>query len=282
MSDSQASRTAGPVNVGDAELWAAQQGSGPDVLLLAGLTDPVEAWDAQLEGLADRYRLTAFDNRSAGRSPMMPDGFTVVDIAEDGAAILRELGVSAAHVAGFSGGSLTAQWLALRHPELVRSLVLTSTWGRQDAYMRKVLDFFRWMVDSAPSERAMLEAFLVWIYTPRFHNEGVVDQIIEEVLASPDPVDPVAFKRQLEAWTGHDELDRARVERLHEISVPTLITAGEVDIVTGPRCGRVVADAIPSAEFVVLPGEAHQPFQESPAEYNSMLDAFWRKVDGTA
>ncbi|MDQ4011089.1 MAG: hypothetical protein M3228_10450 [Actinomycetota bacterium] len=39
-------------------------------------------------------------------------------------------------------------------------------------------------------------------------------------------------------------------------------------------------EADPGAEFVVLPGEAHQPFQERPAEFNALIDAFWRKVQG--
>ena len=65
---------AGFVSVGDADLWFEQRGEGPDVLLLAGLTDPLESWTFQLEGLADRYRVTAFDNRGAGRSPMPPTG----------------------------------------------------------------------------------------------------------------------------------------------------------------------------------------------------------------
>src|SRR5215213_2478457 len=58
--------TGGPIVAGDVELWVEQRGAGPDVLLLAGLSDPAEAWTFQLDGLSDRYRLTAFDSR--GRS----------------------------------------------------------------------------------------------------------------------------------------------------------------------------------------------------------------------
>jgi hypothetical protein len=77
------SATAGrPIAAGDVELWVEQRGAGPDVLLLAGLSDPAEAWSFQLDGLADRYRLTAFDNRGAGRSPLPPAGFTVRDMAD--------------------------------------------------------------------------------------------------------------------------------------------------------------------------------------------------------
>ena len=64
------SNTTGPIAAGDVELYVDQRGSGPDVLLIAGLSDPAEAWTFQLDGLADDYRLTAFDNRGAGRSPM--------------------------------------------------------------------------------------------------------------------------------------------------------------------------------------------------------------------
>jgi pimeloyl-ACP methyl ester carboxylesterase len=265
----------GLIRASDVDLWVEQRGTGPDVLLIAGLSDPAEAWTFQLDSLADRYRLTAFDNRGAGRSPLPPGGFTVSGMADDAAALLQSLGVAHAHVAGFSGGSATAQELALRHPELVRSLVLVSTWARPDAYFRTLTDTWKWLPEVAPSERAMLEAFFLWIYTPRAHQDGIVAQIIEDALAFPHPQSPEAFRRQLEAWIPHDTLDR-----LHEITVPTLVVAGELDVATPPRFGRAVAERIPGAEFVVLPGEAHQPFQESPDAFNTLVADFWARVDG--
>jgi pimeloyl-ACP methyl ester carboxylesterase len=267
----------GPISVGDVELWVEQRGAGPDVLLLAGLSDSLEAWMFQLGGLADRYRLTAFDNRGAGRSPLPPDGFTVREMADDAAGVLRELGVRNAHVAGFSGGSAIAQELALRHPDVVRSLVLMSTWGRADTYFHTMVDSWEWLAETAPSERAMLEAFFLWIYTARAHEDGTVAQIIDEALAFPHPQSPEGFRRQLAAWRPHDTLDR-----LHQISVPTLVLAGELDLGTPPRLGQAVAERIPGAEFVVLAGEAHQPFQERPDEFNALVASFWAKVDGAS
>ena len=84
--------TSGHVRAGDVELWYEQRGEGPDVLLIGGLSDPVESWELQLAGLSDRYRLTAFDNRGAGRSPEIPEDFTVAGMADDAAALLRALG----------------------------------------------------------------------------------------------------------------------------------------------------------------------------------------------
>jgi pimeloyl-ACP methyl ester carboxylesterase len=157
----------------------------------------------------------------------------------------------------------------------VRSLVLVSTWARADAYFRAMADTWKWLPDAAPSERAMLEAFFLWIYTPRAHEDGMVEHIIEDALSFPHPQTPESFRRQLDAWIQHDTLDR-----LHEISVPTLVVAGELDVATPPRFGQAVAERVPGAELVVLPGEAHQPFQERPDEWNAIVDEFWSNVDG--
>ena len=259
------------------DLHVEQRGAGTDVLLIAGLSDPLEAWQAQIDGLADRHRMTAFDNRGAGRSPLPAGPLTVPGMADDAADVLRAAGVARAHVMGFSGGSAIAQELALRHPGLVRSLVLVSTWGRADAYFAAMLDAWQRLVATATDDRAMLEAFLLWVYTRRAHDDGTVAAMIEEALAFPHPQPAEAFVAQAGAFAGHDALDR-----LGAIGVPALVLAGGDDIATPPRLGRQVADRIPGAVFEVMDGEAHQPFQEVPDRFNARVAAFWREVERRA
>ena len=240
------------IRAGDLDIWTEQVGQGPDVLLIGGLGDTVESWQLQLDGLADRYRLTAFDNRGAGRTAM-PDGPVSVEaMADDAAQILRALGVPSAHVAGFSGGSIIAQELALRHPELVRSLVLQSTWPVLDPYFRSRGLFVHSLIEVAPSERGFLEWFYLWMYTPRAHNDGTVDQIIEEVLAFPHKQSPGDLQRFLAAFFGHDTTDR-----LLQITAPTLVLAGGRDMTARPELCRAVAELIPGARFEVMEEEAH-------------------------
>jgi len=262
------------VSAGQVATYYDRRGDGPEVLLIAGLGDPAEAWEFQLEGLSDRYTVTAFDNRGTGRVPLPDEPLSLETYADDAAALLRALDVPAAHVMGFSMGSTIAQHLVLRNPELVCSLVLCSTWGRSDAYFRAVADSWRWMIDSAPDERSFYEAFLVWVYTARAHDDGTVDQIIEEAMAFPHQQPPEAMQRAIDAFRDHDLLDR-----LADIAVPTLVIAGGNDITTPPRLSREVADAIPGARFELMEGEAHQPFQEVPERFNEIVDAFWREVD---
>jgi pimeloyl-ACP methyl ester carboxylesterase len=264
----------GHVRAGDLDIWTEQVGEGPDVLLIGGLGDTVESWQFQLDGLADRYRLTALDNRGAGRTAMSDGPVSVEMMADDAAGVLRALDIPSAHVAGFSGGSIISQELALRHPELVRSLVLQSTWPAPDAYLRAWGLFVRWLLDVAPSERAFLEAFYLWIYTPRAHNDGSVAQFIEEVVAFPHKQSSEDAQRSLDAFLDHDTH-----ERLAEITAPTLVLAGGRDATSRPELCRAVAEGIPGARFEIMEEEAHQPFQEVPDEWNARVDAFWREVE---
>jgi len=266
--------TSARIHTGALELWVERRGEGPEVLLIAGLGDPAEAWQYQLDGLADRYRLTAFDNRGVGRTPPPDEPLSPASMAGDVAALLHALDVPAAHVAGFSMGSAIAQELALRHPELVRSLVLVGTYARPDALFRAKLDLWRWLPEAAPSERAFYEAFFTWVYTPRAHADGTVAQLVEEALAYPHPQSLEGFQAQVDACLRHDTADR-----LTQIVAPTLVLAGELDAILPPRFGRFVAEQIPNARIEVMPGEAHQPFQEIPEEFNARVDAFWRDVE---
>ena len=96
-------------------------------------------------------------------------------------------------------------------------------------------------------------------------------------LAFPHKPSPEAIQRTIDAFLAHTTADR-----LQHIAAPTLVLAGGQDICTPPRYGRVVADGIPDAQFEELAGEAHQPFQEVPDEFNARIDAFWREVETRA
>ncbi|MBB5750417.1 alpha/beta fold hydrolase [Micrococcus sp. TA1] len=259
------------VQARDVRVWTEQVGDGPDVLLIGGLGDTVESWQFQLDGLADRYRITAFDNRGAGRTARPPGELTLAAIADDAAAVLSSLDIDSAHVAGFSGGSLIAQELALRHPHRVRSLVLQSTFATADEYMRTQFRALHWQAELAPGPREFLEGFFTWVYTPRAHNDGTVARFIDEVMVFPHPQGTEDFRAFADACLAHDARGR-----LGGISVPTLVLAGGADALTRPDLGRAVAAEIPGALFEVMAGEAHQPFQEVPGAWNDRVHAFWQ------
>ncbi len=111
-------------------LYYEEAGSGPPLLLIAGLSGTTLGWAMLLPALAAHFRVIAFDNRGAGRSSAPPGPYTTRQMAGDAAALLEHLGITRAHVIGLSLGGMIAQELALAHPERVDHLVLYATYAR--------------------------------------------------------------------------------------------------------------------------------------------------------
>jgi len=101
-----------------------------------------------------------------------------------------------------------------------------------------------------------------------------VRQLIDEALESAYPTSMETMQRTMDVYLAHEDVDQ-----LVEIKVPTLVLTGELDMLCPPRHGRIVADGIPGAQFEVLVGEAHQPFQESPDAFNRRVVTFWELLD---
>ena len=174
-------------------------------------------------------------------------------------------------------GGAIAQELALRHPELVRSLVLNGTWCAPDAYLRAMFGSWVRAGRTATSNRELLEGFFLWIYSRRAHADGTVKRYIDETLVNPLAQEGDAFFATAQACIDWDGVR----DRLGAVSVPALVIVGDEDITCPPVLSREVAAALPRAELVVLPGEAHQPFQESPELWNPIVADFWRRVART-
>jgi pimeloyl-ACP methyl ester carboxylesterase len=261
------------VSANGVELWVEQAGDGEDVLFVSGLADEGACWVDQVRGLADRFRVTTFDNRGVGRSAT-PDGpFRIEDFAADTVALLDALGIGSAHVVGSSMGGAIAQELALAHPERVRSLVLNGTWCRGDRFLHEIFRSWTWSAQKADSIRDFLVAVNLWCFAPRIWNEGTMDEWLDAAEASPHAQSVDAFCRSAEALLHHDTADR-----LAGISVPTLVTVGALDLVLPERYSRELANRITGARLVAVEEAGHQPFQELPDEYNRLLLDFWESI----
>ena len=115
------------VQANEIEIYYEEHGSGEPLLLIMGWGGNTATWNPQLEGLAEQYRVIAFDNRGAGRTKAPDSPYTIPQMAADTAGLLHALGVPKAHVFGISMGGMVAQELALGYPELVGSLILGCT-----------------------------------------------------------------------------------------------------------------------------------------------------------
>jgi pimeloyl-ACP methyl ester carboxylesterase len=263
----------GIVDAGGVRLYVEQAGDGDDVLFISGLADEGACWADQVAGLADRWRVTTFDNRGVGRSDV-PDGeYRIRDFAADTVALLDTLSISRAHVVGSSMGGAIAQELALAHPQRVRSLVLNGTYCRGDHFFDEVIRSWQWSARKSDTLREFLNIVNLWCFSPRIYNEGIMEGWLAQAEASPHPQTVDAFCRSADALLAHDTSDRVGA-----ITMPTLVTVGELDLCLPERFSRELVARIPNAQLRVVADQGHQPFQEGPAEYNALLAEFWATV----
>lgn len=260
----------GEIEHGSLQLAWRAHGAGDPVLLLNGTGETAASFDPLAAALQDRYRCLATDARDTGASSRATDPYTPRDLAGDAAAIVETLGLGPCHVVGFSLGGATAMEMAIARPDLVRSLVLLSTWARTDRFFRDQMRNWQ-MVRRATigDEHAFLTALNPWMFSPatledRERLRAIGEQWLEEPLQEPD-----AFLRQTVADEQHDALDR-----LHRIQAPAIVIVGEDDLCTPPRYAYQLVQGLPDARLVLIPEAGHCAIFEQPEMVHETIRGF--------
>jgi pimeloyl-ACP methyl ester carboxylesterase len=244
------------------------------ILLVMGLATQMIAWHEDFcSGLAERgFYVVRFDNRDIGRSThfdfrppgvgqmltrrLGPEQYSLSDMAQDTAVLLRELDLAPAHVAGASMGGMIGQMLAAEHPEVVRSLtsIMSTTGSRWHG--QPTFSVYRYLLRPPPRDRdgyiqRSAEVFGLVGSTGFDRDE---QYIRERAARSYDRgFDVRAGGRQLGAILASGD----RTKSLAKITAPTLVIHGTVDKMIRPSGGRATARAIPGARLMTIEGMGH-------------------------
>jgi pimeloyl-ACP methyl ester carboxylesterase len=251
--------------VGEHRVYYEENGDGVPLLLVAGLAADHRAWARQVDAFSPRYRTIVFDNPGIGETVGPEEPYTTALLADVAAGLLGQLGVDSAHVVGVSMGGAIAQELALRHPELVRTLSLHSTWGRADNHLASILRSWKTSARALPLIDLCRQLW-PWMFTVWFYNDRAekLDELDRLVAAEPDLQTPDAFCRQAEACIGHDALDR-----LGDVRAPTYMSVGDRDALTPAHHAYRMKERMPHAQLRVWQKMAHAAFIEIADEFNA-------------
>jgi pimeloyl-ACP methyl ester carboxylesterase len=260
------------LDVGGAELFYEQSGSGPDVVWLAAGDNPGSNWRRyQTLALDSAYRSTTYDARGVGRTrATAPPPWPIAEHARDCAALIEAVCSAPAFLVGLSMGSLIAVQLAHDRPELVECAVVMGTCVRKTGFIRE------WEQAEIDLQNAGVElprAFATTHYAMQYYPAEVLgdDELWERVKPFIE-ADFGARDRALLAAQWQACLDFDSSGLLPRCAVPIHAVAFSEDVQTPPRRVREVADLAADGHFHLLPGLGHgSAFGHRPDDVNACV-----------
>ena len=211
----------------------------------------------------DRYRVYVFDSRED-----LPPGFTVEDMAGDLALCMKALGLSGADILGISQGGMIAQYLAVRHPELVRKLVLAVTLGKINEALSSLCD--RW-TDFIRDENyeGLSEDVLSSMYTEGFRERFgwlISGGSIRETMTDPD-----RFIIQTRACLSCDILDQ-----LDRIRCPAFVIGSRLDRVVTGEASVLLSDRL-GCPLYMYEDCGHAVYEEKARDFTRRVLSFFEE-----
>jgi pimeloyl-ACP methyl ester carboxylesterase len=257
-------------DLGQFRVFYEEHGSGDPVLLVNGLGADHTAWSLQTEFLRESFRVVVLDNPGVGQTKGPAGSYSTALFADVAVGLLEHLGIRRAHVVGASMGGMIVQQVAVRHPSVVRSLVVHCPWWEADPYTSALIRSWQAIGRSAGMLELSRQIWL-WVFTPRFYarNPETFAELERQVAEGPFAQTVDAFCDQADAVLSHTAL-----EEMSTIQAPTLITVGDADMLTPPAHARALHDRVPGSLLHVWPEMGHAPFWEIPDEFNRLNREF--------
>ena len=246
---------------------------GVPVLFFTHLAATLDNWDPRIiDPIAAQHHVIAFDNRGVGASTgTVPD--TVESMADDAYAFITALGFDTVDILSFSLGGMVAQALVIKHPELVRKLILTGTGPAGGEGIDKVAVTTYYDTLRATITRQDPKEFLFFNRddTGKRAARAFVERLEERTEDRDSPIKVKAFRAQLKAikrW------GRSTPADLSVITQPTFIANGDNDRMVPSVLSEDMHRRIAGSELVIYPDSGHGAIFQYHHEFVSTAIAF--------
>jgi pimeloyl-ACP methyl ester carboxylesterase len=254
------------LNLAGLEFFVEDRGEGPVILLAHGMWCDGGMFADLARDLARDHRVLVPDLRGHGRSTVPDRQWEITDLADDLSAMLDRLGVSRLTLLGFSMGGMAAVEFALRFGDRLEGLVLVGTSAAAEELVRL-------------AEIRTLARIIQFTGKPKFLSHEAARTTFSAAFRESNPAAVVRWESVIGAMSGRALIHAlravasrpSRMNRLGEISVPSLIVTGGEDRILKPRWSSVMHRELPQSRLVTYPGVGHAVPTERPAEMAELI-----------
>ena len=246
------------------------------VVLVNGLADEKETWAYQTPALVEAgYRVLTFDNRGVGATSKPAGPYTSELLADDAKALVDELGITGFHLMGVSMGGMIVQEYALKYASDLKSVTMACTYAAPGPFCSRMFSFWETIAPVMGVPTVMRDVTL-WAFTQDFFRTRG-DELAEfetgmKYMNMPIP----AYLAQLAVIQQHDTTDR-----IGSLSVPSLVLAGEEDLLIPTALSHDLHELIPGSEWATTAG-GHGCVWEHPDAFNTAFLSFLDRIEGDA
>jgi len=259
------------------ELHYIEQGAGEPLILLHGGQGDYRSWDSQIEALAPHYRVISYSRRYhfPNNNPLTSHYHSAFTEADDLVAFIRQLKLKRVHLVGTSIGAFTALVMAVKHPEMVWSMVLAEPpvhdWVEGTPVGDRLYHEFMTMVQE-PATKAFRrgdDKEAMRIFVDAFGGSGRFDKLPTDGRGAV--MENARFFKASLSLDPFPNLSKKKVSRL---SMPVLIVTGENTISIHKLVNEELSRLLPKAEQAVIPNAGHGSPRENPRAFNEVALRF--------
>ena len=244
--------------------------NAPVVTMSHSLATDFGMWDPTVPALTGRFRVLRYETRGHGKTEAPRGAYSLDQLADDALALLRELGIQKTHWVGLSMGGMIGQALALKAPQVLKSLSLCDTSSRIPPEAKPLWDERVHTAETKGMEPLVEGTLARWLTTP-FRERG--GEVVERVRGMIRSTNPVGYIGCCQAISSLNLTDRIGV-----IKSPTLIIVGEEDQGTPVAASRVMNEQIKGSQLAILKSAAHLSNMEQPEAFTQALVGFLSKL----
>lgn len=252
-------------------LHGIEEGKGSAVVLSHALGMDLRSWDGLAADLARTHRVLRHDHRGHGASPAPAGPYTMDMLVEDAAAWLRRTHAAPVVWVGLSMGGMVGLGLAIRHPELLRGLVVAHSCAHYPEAARAAWDQ-RIATVTAHGLPAVADAVMGRYFHPEFRTAHPEVEACARTTLLETPA---------EAYVGCCHAVRNVDWRadLARIACPVLVVAGALDQGAPVAMSEAIAQVVPGAQLEVIEEASHIGPLEQPARFRAIVGDFLARLE---
>ena len=243
-------------------------GTGPPVVMGHSILCSGEMWVNQVPRLAESYRVINMDQRGHGKSVPATGPYDLREMVEDAVAILDHLEIERAVWAGLSMGGMVAMHAAIEFPDRVSALVLLDTHAGAETLYKKLKYRAMSLGATAFGITPFFPAVIPLLFgrTTRAENPA----LIKEWKTKTASIHVPSITRAVSVLVKRPSI----VSELANVRVPSLVIVGEEDASLPVPISQEIANALPNASLVVIPGAGHLSALEKPEAVTEAMLGF--------